>query len=108
MPLSDPPPRPAEQPSPDQTEQRTRWTNFRQAVTARTQLLVTTAYLAATSVVGVEVVAALLGVSALLPVTIPALLVSLTLFAVVRTSLRRVRVRRQRHVGRVSDSPEWK
>lgn len=106
MPNSEHPPPPAEQTNPVLAEHHPRWARLRGAVTTRTQLLVTTAYLAATSVVGVEVVAVLLGMSALLPVAIPVFLASVTLIALARSGLRKMGTRRRRHLGRDFIGPE--
>jgi len=101
---SDQSPCPSGNASPASAEhRRSRWARLREEVTARTQLLMITGYLAATSVVGVEIVAVLLGMSALLPVAIPIFLLSLPLIALARNRLRRVGARRQqRHPGRGS------
>ncbi len=77
---------------------RRRLRRLRVAVTTRTHLLITTAYLTATSVIGVEIVAGLLGMSALMPIAIPLLLTSVTLIALARAGLRRFRARRSRTI----------
>jgi len=106
LPDFEPSPPPDQQASPVSVGHHPRWARLREAVSTRTQLLVTTAYLAATSVVGVEVVAVLLGMSALLPVAIPVFLVSITLIALVRAGLRTAWARRHRHLKRRPDSPD--
>lgn len=97
-----PPARPNPDPSPDQSPAENQpaparprsarlcaaISRARRAVALRSHLLLTTTYLAATTVVGVEVVASLLGLSALLPLTVPVLLVVLALGALLSRRFR--------------------
>lgn len=86
-----PPARPHPEPSPDRSPAarlRALFSRARHAIALRTHLVLTTTYLAATTVVGVEVVASLLGLSALLPLTVPVLLVVLALGALLSRRFR--------------------